>query len=54
MTKTNDHDARWFDDFIVRVVDHVWEPTTFSKTVTNHRWRMAMVDEMNSISHNWT
>jgi hypothetical protein len=45
---------RGFDDFIVRVIDHVWEPTNFFEAIVYNRWRMAMVDEMNSISHNWT
>jgi hypothetical protein len=43
---------RWFNDFIVEIIDHVWEPTIFLKTIVDNRWRMAMVDEMNSISHN--
>jgi hypothetical protein len=43
---------RWFDDFIVGVVDHVYELATFSKIIVNNRWWMAMVDEMIPISHN--
>lgn len=45
---------RWFDDFIIKAIDHVWEPTNFPKVVANNRWRTAMVDEMNFISHNLT
>jgi hypothetical protein len=43
---------RWFDDFIVGIIDRVWEPTTFFKAIVDNRWQMAMVDEMNSIPHN--
>jgi hypothetical protein len=30
----------------VGTMDHVWEPTTFSKAIIDERWKMMMVEEM--------
>jgi hypothetical protein len=33
-------------------VDHVWEPTTFLKTIIIKKWKLTMHEEMDSILHN--
>jgi hypothetical protein len=43
-----------FDEFIIRIVDPIWELISFLKVVINPRWKFAMLEEMESISHNQT
>ncbi len=43
-----------FDEFIIRIVDPIWEPISFSKVVINPRWKFIMLEEMESVSHNQT
>jgi hypothetical protein len=45
---------RRFDEFIIRAVDPIWEPSSFLEVVANSRWKSMMLEEMETISHNQT
>jgi hypothetical protein len=47
MTKNNFAMLKCFNEFIVKVVDRVWELVLFFEIIIDDKWRMTMVDEMN-------
>lgn len=43
-----------FDEFIIGTIDFVSKPISFSKVVANKKWKLAMLEKVDSISYNWT
>ncbi len=41
-----------FDEFIIGTTNFVLEPISFSKVVVNNKWKLAMLEKMDSISYN--
>ncbi len=41
-----------FDEFIIGTIDFVLEPISFSKVVVNNKWKLTMLEKMDSISYN--